>query len=83
MEISRELKANGGYIPGVKPGMPTQMFLAKLYNNMNYAGNVLITIICVIPMALSFIPGLEALWYVGITLLCSPAVSSSASRSST
>lgn len=68
MEISRELKANGGYIPGVKPGMPTQMFLAKLYNNMNYAGNVLITIICVIPMALSFIPGLEALWYVGITL---------------
>lgn len=68
MEISKELKANGGYIPGVKPGMPTQIFLSKLYNNMNYAGNVLITVVCVIPMALSFIPGLEALWYVGITL---------------
>ena len=69
-EIAGELKANGGYIAGVKPGKPTTQFLTKMFANMNYAGAVFLFIVCVIPMVIgAFIPAIRGFWYAGIAVV--------------
>jgi len=68
VEISNELKRNGGYIAGVKPGAATTTYLFKLYNSLNYADAFVLLITCCIPMLLSLIPGIHNIWYAGIVL---------------
>ena len=73
-ELANELKNNNGYIAGVKPGKPTAQFLAKMFSNINYAGAVFLFAMCMIPIGLSFIPGLKAFWYAGIGIVILSAV---------
>lgn len=73
-DLANELKNNNGYIAGVKPGKPTTQFLTKMFSNINYAGAVFLFAVCMVPMFLSFIPGLKALWYAGIGVVILSAV---------
>ena len=56
-DMSTQIKQNGGYIQGIKPGKPTSQYLMALYSNLNSADCFYLILFCVIPMALSFIPG--------------------------
>jgi len=73
-ELANELKNNNGYIAGVKPGKPTSQFLAKMFSNINYAGAVFLTLMCMVPMMLAFIPVLKGFWYTGICVVILSAV---------
>ena len=68
-EIANELKNNGGYIAGIKPGKPTMQFLMKMFSNMNYAGALYLFILCVIPMLIAIIPVMRPFWYAGIAII--------------
>ena len=65
-DMSTQIKQNGGYIQGIKPGKPTSQYLMALYNNLNSADCAYLILICVIPMVLSFIPGLGFIAFFGI-----------------
>jgi preprotein translocase subunit SecY len=68
-DMSNQIKQNGGYIQGIKPGKPTSQYLMALYNNLNSADCAYLILICVIPMALSFIPGLGFIAFFGIGIV--------------
>ena len=68
-DMSNQIKQNGGYIQGIKPGKPTSQYLMAIYNNLNSADCTYLILICVVPMALSFIPGLGFLAFCGIGLV--------------
>ena len=67
-DMSTQIKQNGGYIQGIKPGKPTSQYLMSLYNNLNSADCAYLIFLCVIPMALSFIPGFSGIAYGGVAL---------------
>lgn len=56
-QISEDLKRNGGYIPGVKPGKPTADFLDFTMSRLTFAGAIFLTMVFAMPMLLH-LPGL-------------------------
>ncbi|MCM1124936.1 MAG: preprotein translocase subunit SecY [Lachnospiraceae bacterium] len=57
MEISENMKKQGGFIPGIRPGKPTCEYLTKILNYIIFIGAVGLTIICVIPFVFNGVFG--------------------------
>lgn len=49
LEIANNMKKNGGFIPGIRPGKPTSDYLAKILNYVIFIGACGLIIIQVIP----------------------------------
>jgi preprotein translocase subunit SecY len=52
LQIADDLKKNGGYIPGVRPGQGTSDYLHKAMSRITLAGAIFLTIIATIPIIL-------------------------------
>ena len=48
-ELADNLKKYGGFIPGIRPGMPTTNYVSKVVNRINLPGSIYIAIIALIP----------------------------------
>ena len=53
LQIADDLKKNGGYIPGVRPGQATSNYLHNAMTRITLAGAIFLTIIAVIPIILA------------------------------
>ena len=72
IQIADDLKKNGGYLPGIRPGRPTAEFLDRTMTRITFAGALFLTIIAVIPMLMyqQFdIPFIVAQFFGGTSLL--------------
>ena len=80
-QISEDLKRNGGYIPGVRPGKPTAEFLDFTMTRLTFAGAIFLTALFCLPavsgkvvglptgsMVLQFFGGTSLLIMVGVVL---------------
>ena len=52
-EFAKNLKENGGYIPGIRPGDDTQKYLVKILSRLTVLGAVFLVIIAGIPILFS------------------------------
>jgi preprotein translocase subunit SecY len=79
IEIADNLKKNGGYIPGIRPGKATSDFLHRTMSRITFAGASFLVIIALIPMLLGqameipyqvsqFFGGTSILIAVGVTI---------------
>lgn len=50
IEISNNMKRQGGFIPGIRPGKPTTEYLSKILNYIVFIGAIGLIIVCVIPI---------------------------------
>ena len=50
VEISNNLKKNGGFIPGFRPGKPTSDFIAKVLNKVTLFGAIYLGIVAICPL---------------------------------
>ena len=50
IEISNNLKKNGGFIPGFRPGKPTAEFIQKVINKIIVFGSVYLGIVALLPI---------------------------------
>lgn len=50
LEISNNMKKQGGFIPGIRPGKPTQDYLEKILNYIIFIGAIGLLIVCTIPI---------------------------------
>jgi preprotein translocase subunit SecY len=69
-ETAEQLRKNGGFIPGIRPGRPTQDYLARVVSRITFAGALFLGIVAVSPvvMGLAF-PDLGAIGLGGTSLL--------------
>ena len=49
IEIANNMKKQGGFIPGIRPGKPTSDYLNRILNYVIFIGACGLTIVCVIP----------------------------------
>lgn len=49
LEIADNMKKQGGFIPGIRPGKPTSDYLTRILNYIIFIGAAALTVICVIP----------------------------------
>jgi len=64
------LRKNGGFIPGIRPGKPTEDFLARVTNRITLGGALFLATLAVLPLVVSaLIPGTQALSLGGTSVL--------------
>lgn len=53
IEVANNIKKQGGFVPGIRPGKPTEEYLTKLLNNIVFIGAVGLLIVATIPLVFS------------------------------
>ncbi len=53
IEMSNNIKKNGGFVPGIRPGKPTSDYISRVLNRVVFIGALFLAIIAVLPMAFS------------------------------
>ena len=61
VEVANNLKKNGGYIPGFRPGKPTSEFIQKVLNKITLFGAIYLGIIAIVPILISHFSNAAAL----------------------
>ena len=57
VEVSNNLKKNGGSIPGIRPGKPTSDYITRVLNRITLIGAIFLGFIAVIPMIINICSG--------------------------
>ncbi len=50
LEIANNMKKQGGFVPGIRPGKPTSDYLTGVLNNIILIGAVGLSIVCILPI---------------------------------
>ncbi len=50
IEIANNLKKNGGFIPGFRPGKPTSDFITKALGKVTFVGAIFLAIVAILPL---------------------------------
>ena len=53
IEVANNLKKNGGFIPGYRPGKPTSAFIQRVLNKVTLFGAIYLGIIACVPIVIS------------------------------
>ena len=59
IEIANNLKKNGGFIPGFRPGKPTSDFLTRTLNKITLIGAIFLAAVAVLPIILGNLTGMS------------------------
>lgn len=73
VDVADNLKANGGFIPGIRPGRPTVDYLTKVMNRITFAGAIFLALIAVMPIVIGNFTALE-ISFGGTSLLIAVGV---------
>jgi preprotein translocase subunit SecY len=57
-QIAEDLKRNGGYVPGIRPGKPTADFLDFTMTRLTFAGAIFLAVLFVLPVGVGALVGL-------------------------
>jgi preprotein translocase subunit SecY len=69
-ETAEQLRKNGGFIPGIRPGRPTADYLAKVVTRITVAGALFLGIVATLPSVIGLlIPSLTGIALGGTGLL--------------
>lgn len=70
-QIAEDMKRNGGFVPGIKPGAPTAGFIDNIISRITLPGSILLSLVAIMP-AFAIIAGVGgefAQFYGGTSLL--------------
>ncbi len=67
--LATNLQKNGAFVPGVRPGVQTSEYLAKIITRITMVGAVFLGVIAVLPLIMQSATGIQALAIGGTALL--------------
>jgi preprotein translocase subunit SecY len=70
-----QIRRQGGFIPGVRPGPQTEAYLAKAVNRITLPGAVFIAIIAILPYIILWAADVSTFGFAGTSILISVGVS--------
>ncbi|NLV49986.1 MAG: preprotein translocase subunit SecY [Clostridiales bacterium] len=74
VEIANNLKRNGGFIPGFRPGKPTSEFIRKVLNKITLFGAVYLGVLAVLPLIFSSVSNMTGISLGGTSILIAVGV---------
>ncbi len=69
VELANNIRKNGGFIPGIRPGKPTADYISKVLNRITWFGAIFLALVTVLPSLLELITGIKNMWFGGTSLL--------------
>ncbi|MBM3940283.1 MAG: preprotein translocase subunit SecY [SAR202 cluster bacterium] len=68
-QLAENLQKNGGFIPGIRPGAPTQQYLNRVMLRITWGGALFLGLVAVLPFIFTEITGVQALQLSSTSLL--------------
>ena len=68
-ELAKNLKENGGFIPGVRPGKDTENYISKVLSRLTVFGALFLVVLASLPILFSAVTGLPQSVSIGGTSL--------------
>ena len=59
LEVAHNMKANGGFIPGIRPGRATVEYLNKVMTRITFVGAIFLAAVAILPTLVSELGGLN------------------------
>ncbi len=72
-EVADNMKANGGFIPGIRPGRPTVEYLSRVMTRITFVGAIFLAVIATIPTIIGNFTALQ-IQFGGTSLLIAVGV---------
>jgi len=69
VQMAENMKKNGGYIPGIRPGKNTEVYITRTLNRLTLAGSLFLMLISILPFFFSSLAKLPQSIYIGGTSL--------------
>ena len=70
IEVANNMKKNGGFVPGIRPGAPTSSYISRILSRITLAGAFFLGIVAVIPLVIAKIyPSIQSVSITGTSLL--------------
>jgi len=69
LDVADNIKKNGGFVPGIRPGRPTAEYIDRVLSRLTLAGGIFLALIAVLPNIVIAITGIKSLWFGGTALL--------------
>jgi len=69
------IRKQGGYIPGIRPGLPTEKYLGRILNRITVPGGLYLALVAVLPSLLMALWNIRGYPFYGTTLLIAVGVS--------
>lgn len=69
VQLADQMKKNGGYIPGIRPGKNTSIYLTKIMNRITLAGALFLAAVSILPVFFTAVAGLPQSVQIGGTSL--------------
>lgn len=51
-KIAEEIRRAGGFIPGIRPGKKTAIYLGKVLSRLTFSGAIYLSVVCILPTVL-------------------------------
>ena len=75
VEVAQNMKANGGFIPGIRPGKATVEYLNRVMSRLSFVGAIFLAVIATLPTILGvLVPALKGMHFGGTSLLIAVGV---------
>ncbi|MCI6255545.1 MAG: preprotein translocase subunit SecY [Clostridiales bacterium] len=69
IEVANNLKKNGGFVPGFRPGKPTADFIQKVLGKITFFGAIYLSIVAIVPIVTGALLGSSALAIGGTSVI--------------
>ena len=69
IEMANNMKQNGGFIPGIRPGRPTSDYISRVLSKITLVGAIFLGLIAVLPIFLNGVIGINNFAIGGTSLL--------------
>ncbi|GAB7387276.1 preprotein translocase subunit SecY [Bacillaceae bacterium] len=69
VQLAENMKKNGGYIPGIRPGKTTELFITRTLNRITFAGALFLAAVSILPVFFTALSQLPSQVQIGGTAL--------------
>jgi len=69
IELANNIRKNGGFIPGIRPGKPTSDYIMNVLKRVTWFGALFLALVTILPSLLELITGVKNMWFGGTSLL--------------
>ena len=73
VEVAENMRANGGFVPGIRPGRPTIEYLSNVMMRIAFVGAIFLAVVAAMPLLLSHFTALQ-IGFGGTSLLIAVGV---------
>lgn len=68
-EVANNLKSNGGFVPGFRPGKPTADFIRKVLGKITFFGAIFLSVVAILPIITGNLSGMSNLALGGTSII--------------